>query len=102
METPPARNAMSKHPDKESLDTAIDKERRILLAAAGAGVLAATFGGPAFAGTAKTLRWGIVGTGGIANSMAPRIKQADHAALAAVSSRRMESAQAFADQYGMG
>ncbi len=93
---------MSKHRENESLDTTIDKERRILLTAAGAGVLAATFGGTAFAGKVKTLRWGIVGTGGIANSMAPRIKQAGHAELAAVSSRRMETAQEFAGKHSVG
>lgn len=80
----------------------VDSERRALLAAAGAGVLAATFGSSIMAKPAKTLRWGIVGTGGIANSMAPRIKQADYAELAAVSSRRMETAQEFAGRHSVG
>ncbi len=93
---------MSKHPGKNVLNSSIDKERRTLLAAAGAGLLAATFGGAAFAGPAKTLRWGIVGTGGIANAMAPRIQQADHAELAAVSSRKMETAREFADRHTAG
>lgn len=47
----------------------------------------------------KTLRWGVVGTGGIANSMAGMIKMADNAELAAVSSRRMETAQEFANAH---
>ena len=47
----------------------------------------------------KTLRWGIVGTGGIANSMAGMIKMADAAEIGAVSSRRMETAQAFAQKH---
>ena len=47
----------------------------------------------------KTIRWGVVGTGGIANSMAGMIKMADACELAAVSSRRMETAQAFADKH---
>ena len=47
----------------------------------------------------KTLRWGIVGTGGIANSMAGMIKMADAAEIGAVSSRRIESAQEFAQQH---
>ena len=81
---------------------AINSDRRRLLVAAGAGVLAATFGGTSFAGTAKTLRWGIVGTGGIANSMAPRIQEANFAELAAVSSRRMESAEKFAGKHSAG
>jgi predicted dehydrogenase len=49
--------------------------------------------------TLKTIRWGTVGTGGIANAMAGMMKMADNAALTAVSSRRMASAQEFADQH---
>jgi predicted dehydrogenase len=51
--------------------------------------------------TANTVRWGVIGTGGIANQMAPMIKLADNAELAAVSSRRMETAQEYADQHGV-
>ena len=47
----------------------------------------------------KTLRWGIAGTGGIANSMAGMIKMADAAEIGAVSSRRMETAQEFAQKH---
>ena len=47
----------------------------------------------------KTLRWGIVGTGGIANSMAGMIRVADAAAIGAVSSRRMATAQEFAKDH---
>ncbi|MBT8048257.1 MAG: Gfo/Idh/MocA family oxidoreductase [Xanthomonadales bacterium] len=77
----------------------INTERRKLLVAAGAGALAATIGGSLRAEASKTLRWGVVGTGGIANSMAPRIQQAENAELAAVSSRRMSSAREFADKH---
>jgi predicted dehydrogenase len=84
----------------------VDSERRQLLTVAGAGVLAATFSGVAVASSGeldakpvKTLRWGIVGTGGIANSMAPMIKQASNAELVAVSSRKMVSAQKFANTH---
>jgi len=80
----------------------IDRERRDLLIATGAGVLAAGFGGLVHAQTVRPLRWGIVGTGGIANNMAPLIHEADHAELAAVSSRRMETAQEFAKQHNAG
>lgn len=80
----------------------VDLERRRLLIATGAGVLAASFSGSAFAAPSKPLRWGIVGTGGIANNMAPMIRLADHAGLAAVSSRRMESAREFAGEHGVG
>lgn len=86
----------------------IDSQRRQLLKAASAGVLAATFSGVAIAGShqkadkaGKTLHWGIVGTGGIANRMAPMIQQASNAELVAVSSRKMESATKFADKHGV-
>lgn len=79
----------------------IDRERRRLLAIAGASALAAGFGGMVRAEQVKTLRWGVVGTGGIANSMAPRIQQADHAELVAVSSRKMTTAKEYADSYGL-
>jgi predicted dehydrogenase len=100
---------MTKRTGKETESPPIDSERRQLLGAAGAGALAVSFGG-VLAGTtgearaqpARTLRWGFVGTGGIANSMAPRVKQANHAELAAVSSRKMETAKAFAGKHGIG
>jgi predicted dehydrogenase len=87
---------------------AIDANRRRLLGAAGAGALAATFGsvlvggsGRAEAGAVKPLRWGVVGTGGIANRMAPMIQRAANAELAAVSSRKMETAGEFANRHGV-
>jgi predicted dehydrogenase len=86
----------------------VDPGRRKFLNAAGAGALAATFGGvltgisgQVRAQVSTTLRWGIVGTGGIAHSMAPRIQQADNAELFAVSSRKMATAQEFAESFGM-
>ena len=88
---------------------AVDNERRHLLTAAGAGALAATFGGVltgisgfAEAGPGPTLRWGFVGTGRIAGQMAPMVGQAAKAELVAVSSRKMETANAFADQHDIG
>jgi len=99
---------MKKEFGNEIESNPIDSERRQLLKIAGAGALAATLSGVAFGGSdeldaksVKTLRWGVVGTGGIANSMAPRIQQADHADLVAVSSRKMESAKTFADNHGV-
>ncbi|NNE60416.1 MAG: Gfo/Idh/MocA family oxidoreductase [Woeseia sp.] len=84
----------------------IDKPRRQFLRAAGATTLAGAFGGTLFsmsqtagAQSVKTIRWGIVGTGGIANSMAGMIKRADASEIGAVSSRRMAAAQAFADRH---
>lgn len=47
----------------------------------------------------NTIRWGIVGTGGIANSMAGMIKMAEAAEIGAVSSRRMETAREFANDH---
>jgi len=46
------------------------------------------------------IRWGIVGTGAIANSMAAVIDTAPSGTLVAGSSRRMESAQQFAAKHG--
>lgn len=85
-----------------------DPGRRKFLQAAGgviASVAGSTLAGPSRAATgsaATTIRWGIVGTGMIANSMARMIGQTESGEIAAVSSRRMESAQAFADRYGVG
>jgi predicted dehydrogenase len=99
---------MHKPDPNEPFSQSIDAQRRTLLAGAGAGALAASLGSLAWAqsGTASrpvgALRWGVVGTGGIANGMAPRIIEAANAELAAVSSRRMASAQEFATQHGAG
>jgi predicted dehydrogenase len=86
--------------------TLFSRTRRRILKATGATALVTAFGGAmpgtsatAGAQTVKNLRWGIVGTGGIANSMAGMIKLADAARIGAVSSRRMESAQAFANDH---
>ena len=83
--------------------TTFNKTRRQILAATGATTLATVIGGTMLgtSGTAgaqsvKTIRWGIVGTGGIANSMAGMIEMARASELGAVSSRRMETAQTFA------
>ena len=48
----------------------------------------------------RVVRWGFVGTGSIAETMANVMQSAPSATLAAVSSRRMASAQAFADEHG--
>lgn len=81
--------------------------RRAFLRFAGAGAVAAGLGPRAVAvarhvpGAARppTLRWGVVGTGSIANSMAGSIQRAKGAELAAVSSRSMETARAYADRH---
>ena len=86
--------------------TRFDRTRRRVLQAAGATTIATLFGGSlpggspaAAARSVSALRWGIVGTGGIANSMAGMIKMADAAELGAVSSRRMETAREFAETH---
>lgn len=100
---------MTKNENDDAVIRAVDLGRRRILSAAGAGAIASTLGGvlggasgSARAAGSKTLRWGIVGTGGIANSMAPMIRQADGAELAAVSSRHMETAKEFAAQHNIG
>ncbi len=49
----------------------------------------------------QTVRWGIVGTGGIANRFAEACKRAEGAQLAAVCSRTQESADCFAQKHGI-
>jgi predicted dehydrogenase len=97
-----------KNNDNDSSSNPDNPSRRELLKATGASVLAATLSNVSFAGSnqsaeksARTLRWGVVGTGGIANSMAPMIKRADHAGLSAVSSRKMASAESFASKHNV-
>ncbi|WP_284747339.1 Gfo/Idh/MocA family protein [Amycolatopsis sp. RTGN1] len=51
--------------------------------------------------TDKPLRWGIMGTGGIATSFAEDLKLTDSGVVAAVGSRTAESAEAFADRRGI-
>ena len=86
--------------------TTFNRTRRRILGAAGATTLAAVFGGTMLtksrisgAQSVKTIRWGIVGTGGIANSMAGMIRIAHASEIGAVSSRRMETAQEFANDH---
>jgi predicted dehydrogenase len=85
-----------------------DLSRRRFLGAAGATTVATMVGGSiltrsrtAGAQNVNTIRWGFVGTGGIANSMAGMVKLADNAELAAVSSRRMETAKEFANEHAV-
>ncbi len=87
----------------------VDRGRRRIVGAAGGGIVASALGGlmssspsPAFAQDAPPLRWGFVGTGGIANSMARIMKIAPSAELVAVSSRHMDKANAFAERYEVG
>ena len=49
--------------------------------------------------TAK-LNWGIIGTGFIAEKFAGELPQAPGAGLAAVGSRKLESAERFCSEYG--
>jgi predicted dehydrogenase len=86
----------------------VDAGRRKLLEAVGAGAVASAVSS-VFAAestgagkqTGRPLRWGIVGTGGIANHMASMIKLAARAELAAVASRKIETARQFANKHGI-
>lgn len=75
-------------------------DRRSFLGATGAGILTTAFGGISRAERSRPLRWGVVGTGSIANQMAPMINMAASCELAAVSSRNMEAAEEFAARHG--
>ena len=77
----------------------VDAGRRELLKTVGAGAVVSAM--PAAFAADRPIRWGIVGTGGIANGMAGTIKQAARAELAAVSSRKMETAKEFATRHGI-
>ena len=71
----------------------VDAGRRQILGAMAACAVASAIS-PAFAAP-RPLRWGVVGTGGIANGMANMIKVAEHTELAAVASRKIETAKEF-------
>jgi predicted dehydrogenase len=88
--------------------TAVNAGRRRILQAAGASAVAsavpAVFADdstPRETEPAASLRWGIVGTGMIANHMASAIDRASGATVAAVSSRKMATAREFAKQHGV-
>lgn len=91
----------------DNLDTGlVDSRRRQLLQLTGAGMFGMTMASVSAAsgvatgpGSGGVLRWGVVGTGGIANQMAPHIKRASTAKLVAVSSRKMESAKRYAAKH---
>ena len=50
---------------------------------------------------AKHLRWGIIGTGGIAHRFAQGVQHSKTGELIAVGSRRQETADAFAKEFGV-
>lgn len=89
----------------DSTTQSFDRKRRELL---GAGVLTASLGSlsiasvsTANASSPATLRWGIVGTGRIANRMASMMREASDTELVAISSRRLVSARDFANTHGL-
>ena len=99
---------MNSQNDKYDDSTTVDAGRRKLLEVVGAGAVVSAI--PAvFAAessgvdkqTDRPLRWGIVGTGMIANHIAPMIKVAARAELAAVASRKIETAKQFANTHGI-
>jgi predicted dehydrogenase len=99
---------MNSHNDEYDNSTTVDAGRRKLLEVVGAGAVvsatSAVFGAATSGVNKKTdrpLRWGIVGTGSIANHMAPMIRMAARAELAAVASRKIESAKQFANTHGI-
>lgn len=77
----------------------VDAGRRKLLGTAGACAVASAIS-PAFAAD-RPLRWGIVGTGSIANGMASVMKVAARTELVAVASRKIETAREFASKHGI-
>lgn len=49
----------------------------------------------------NNIRWGIVGTGGIARRFAEAVNNLPGSTLAAVASRKLETANAFSDEFGV-
>jgi predicted dehydrogenase len=49
----------------------------------------------------EPLRWGVMGTGGIADTFAADLELTDSGVVAAVGSRRMDSADRFGDRFGV-
>ena len=99
---------MNSQDDKNENSTTVDAGRRKLLQVVSASALVSAI--PAVVAaespradkkTDRPLRWGIVGTGGIANHMASMIKLAARAELAAVASRKIETAKQFANKHGI-
>jgi predicted dehydrogenase len=94
--------------EKHDTSSTVDAGRRQLLGAVGAGAVVsavpAAFAAQSRGNAGKAnrpIRWGVVGTGGIANGMARMIQQAAGAELAAVASRKMETAKEFATKHGI-
>jgi predicted dehydrogenase len=94
--------------DKYEKSTTVDGARRKLLQVFGAGAVVSAIPA-AFAAESsgvnkqydRPLRWGIVGTGMVANYFAPRFKLAARTELAAVASRKLETAKEFANKHGI-
>lgn len=82
------------------MNTKVNLGRRRVLQAAGACAVVASTITPVLA-AARPLRWGIVGTGGIANGMAGMMKAAANTELVAVASRKLETAREFAKKHGI-
>ncbi|MEO8019576.1 MAG: Gfo/Idh/MocA family oxidoreductase [Pseudomonadota bacterium] len=88
--------------------TTVDGGRRKLLEVVGAGAVAAVVPA-AFAAESSSvakqidrpLRWGIVGTGSIANHIARMMQLAARTKLTAVASRKIETAKQFANAHGI-
>jgi predicted dehydrogenase len=99
---------MNSQNGKYDNSTTVDAGRRKLLEVVGAGAVVSAM--PAAFATKSSgvdkkpdrpLRWGIVGTGMIANLVAPMIKMAARTELAAVASRKIETAKKFANTHGI-
>jgi len=82
-------------------DETVNPGRRTILKLAGATAVTSAFSSALADDNAGSIRWGIVGTGMIANIMVNNIHAAEGASVAAVSSRSLESATEFASKHGV-
>jgi len=87
---------------KDSTGQKIDLQRRRLLRSTANAAAVSALGLPfeTRAKSTNTVRWGFIGTGMIASSMAHAVTLTPRARLVAVSSRRLESAKSFAKKHG--
>ena len=97
----------TKNPSASDSAKKTDISRRGFIGKTVAGLATTALTGSAVAQTVEAsasekrpIRWGFVGTGSIANSMARTLKGAPSGELAASSSRTLEKAEEFADKHG--
>jgi len=90
--------------DSIDLSSSTGFSRRNFIGTTASGLITTAVTGTALAqaadGKTKVIRWGFIGTGSIANSMARTLKNTPAGKLVASSSRSLEKAESFAKKHG--